>query len=98
MTHKTNKVIISLALMVAAFVFAASGLAQACCIYNNSRYPFKVEWNVFSGWTISPSNHQCTNGTGGKVKIHMLDGLRNTYISHPAFLEIDDHGWLSVYK
>ncbi len=97
MTERSIKKL-GLTIMTMVLVFTTYGLAQACCIYNNSRYPLRVEWNQINIWTISPSNHQCTNGTGGKVNITLLDGLRKHYISNSRLRDIDDHGWLSVYK
>ncbi len=88
----------ALSLVICAGIISLTGISQACCIYNNSRYPLKVEWNIFNVWGISPSNKQCTNGTGGKVKIRLMDGLRQVEISDMKEMEIDDHGWLSVYQ
>ncbi len=89
---------IVLAILVCAAVITSAGYSQACCIYNYSSYPLRVEWNQINIWKISPSNHQCTNGTGGKVTINLMDGLRKKYISHTADLDIDDHGWVCVRK
>ncbi len=85
--------------MVCAVVVTTAGYSQACCIYNNTNYPLKVEWvGLLDTWTISPSNHQCTNGTGGNPEIYLLDGLLKTRISEKKHCEIDSHGWLSIYK
>ncbi len=87
-----------IAILVCAASIAAAGYSQACCIYNNSSHPLKVEWSTFNDWIISPSNHQCTDGTGGRVKFGLLSGLRDEEISNVEVTDIDDHGWLSVYK
>ncbi len=89
---------IVLAILVCASVIAMAGYSQACCIYNNSSHPLKVEWSLFNIWTIAPSNKQCTNGTGGSVHIKLMDGLRQNQISDTKQMDVDDHGWLSVYK
>ncbi len=85
-------------ILVCTAVIATAGHSQACCIYNYSSYPLKVEWSLFNIWTISPSNKQCTNGTGGSVHIKLMDGLRQNQISDTKQIDIDDHGWLTVRK
>ncbi len=87
-----------LAVFTMAIIFSSATAIQACCIYNNTTHPLHVDWGVFNNWTISPTQHQCTNGTGGKPQIMLLDGLRKNAISSYVFVSIDDHGWVSVYK
>ncbi len=89
---------LSLSIVICAAVISLAGISQACCIYNNSSYPLQVDWSLINEWIISPSNHRCTNGTGGHVNISLLDGLRKKELTNVKGVDIDDHGWLSVYK
>ncbi len=82
-----------------AIIFTSATAIQACCIYNNTTHPLHVDWpGLFNDWTISPTQHQCTNGTGGKPQIFLLNGLRENAISSYVFVNIDDHGWVVVRK
>ncbi len=85
-------------ILVCAAVVTTNGYSQACCIYNNTTHPLRVTWTCINDWFISPTHHQCTDGTGGEPKITLYDGLHNYAISTTEYVKIDDHGWVSVYK
>jgi hypothetical protein len=69
-------------------------------------YPLHVEiedtswYNRHLGttsWDIQPSNHRCTDGYGGDVHLYVKDAFGDA-ISRVTGMEVDDHGWISVYK
>jgi hypothetical protein len=77
--------------------WACPSLANACCVYNNTTYPLHVEIGATS-WDIQPSNHRCTNGYGGYAQLYVKDAFGRKAISYVTAMDVDDHGWISVYK
>ena len=86
-------------LLQAFWAFPAQ--SEACCIYNNTKYRLFIEINRWDGVTdkVADAYHKrCTKGFGGSVTVYLLDNNKNKYISSSVELNVDDHGWLSVYK
>ncbi len=99
--HKPNSYLNLAAALATALVFSlgASGLAQACCIYNNTTHPLQVEQG-FHGWdfVVPPSNKECRPGESIEANFYLLDAERAHQISTSKKQNVDEHGWLSVYK
>lgn len=81
--------------LLAALAMGAHS-AGACCFYNHSCYAISVGGPAFDD-DVAPSNHGCTDGTGGTFSVYVEDPFGNIQ-SETARLPVDDHGWLSVYK
>jgi len=84
------------AIMLSLGFLAVSSQAEACCIYNNTKYLLFT--NHLGDWTIGPSDHRCTEGTGGKVALYLMDDSGHKRFSNTLTIEVDKHGWVSVYK
>ncbi len=86
-------------LLICAASITMAGSIQACCIYNNTKYPLQVDKTLFgTGPVVAPSNKYCTDGDSVSAFFYLLDGLRKDRISTMSHQKVDDHGWLSVYK
>jgi len=78
---------------------AVSSQAEACCIYNHTRYNLSAGTSYFGGLVISPSDHECTDGTGGTYHLCLLRiGYSELAASSNVEIDVEKHGWISVYK
>lgn len=69
--------------------------AGACCFYNHSPIYLEVD-GPHVNTDISPSDHHCTDGTGGTFSIVLRD-LSTVQVSSSIYISVPNHGWLSIY-
>lgn len=79
-------------------ILTVAAAGQACCIYNHATLPLKVDGPDVGDWIVHPSNHRCTDGTGGDYFIWVVGPFYKNIMSTTIDISVDDHGWISVFR